>query len=1161
LLSFIATMATKGRNLRKRRRFDDSDSEDEEFQITSPIQASPKKRRRRPLQRSDDEDDTETKPKKQRKKRTVKSPQNAINRTPKPLKLTEAKSEKDPFDEVEEQAVSATPSKSTDPTTTKVSSMKKNTPKKASSKKKADAAKSHDIRKYFGTPSTASEFFSKFDTKPNYANLQKQTSVVKNMQNNGNSSSNDQAADKSNGDSNHNHNNQPQPKILDLDDSDDENDHKQQDTDHEEVQDIEMKHSSELNKPLKRRKKTPSPTKPDKTQLTSPGLSRNLQQLTCALPNVNKSSDSQTSNASEAAHGADSDIENKDSNTERANPSQQNTDCYTNGTNGDNHNHHSQPSANQPGTSSKKQAGRKRKLSEISKDDGSQSTSQKTDDDAANPPAKKAKKWYPGFSRQDNPPQHGQTEIPKAKPYCLSNMRFVITGQLPSLTRDECKDLILEYGGRVTGSVSGMTRYLIAGEEAGESKLAKAKEKKVAILDESGFLDLLRTLPAGKAPKVKPVKDAKPPKGNSSLSAVVATRGTNKQQQQQSQPPPPQQQQLQQSVPQPVEESETLLFVDKYKPVRSSDLIGNPSVIKQLRDHLLNWDHIKNQTGKGRNAPKKGVLLSGQPGIGKTSAINVIARELGYNTIEFNASDTRSKKSLQNVISQSLNNRTMTDFFATKKKGTDKPSLVAKGKTKNLIIMDEVDGMSSGDRGGCQELVGYIQTSMIPIICICNDRHNQKLKTLANYCLDLKFRKPTSKQVSSRLFSIARREGYNVDMPTIEKLADGTNGDIRQMLHLLQFWRTVDSSQKLSFGEVKDKLQSANKDVTMGPWDVTPKLFYSGTNVQQGISYYFTDYGLIPLMVQENYLNISKGGGGGGGYGGYYNHNRNTSASSNRNVWSLADLQNVANAAQAIANGDLIDRRIRSLQQYDSLPYHGVLSSLQPAQYSARCGRLSGRIGFPLWMGKNSTRRKNDRLFSELAANINGSHDVPQCGVTGTVLTMDYMPMLKEKVMKPMEQRQDDGIDETVEFMKMYNITREDWDTISTLGAFGADSKQKKGDIVTKTKTAFTRKCKVELAAMSKDHVKKTKKGAMTDLKVRNADDVASEAEDDEEDDEESTGNGDDVSKDSMIKAVKGKGKGSKAATKKKAKAAAKPKKKTAKKKTSSTATKKKRKK
>lgn len=66
---------------------------------------------------------------------------------------------------------------------------------------------------------------------------------------------------------------------------------------------------------------------------------------------------------------------------------------------------------------------------------------------------------------------------------------------------------------------------------------------------------------------------------------------------------------------------------------------------------------------------------------------------------------------------------------------------------KAVLIMDEVDGMSAGDRGGVADLIASIKISKIPIICICNDRYSQKLKSLVNYCLMLNFRKPTKQQV------------------------------------------------------------------------------------------------------------------------------------------------------------------------------------------------------------------------------------------------------------------------------------------------------------------------------------------------------------------------------------------------------------------------------
>ena len=76
------------------------------------------------------------------------------------------------------------------------------------------------------------------------------------------------------------------------------------------------------------------------------------------------------------------------------------------------------------------------------------------------------------------------------KPTPLSGKTLVITGTLPTLSRDEAKDLIEGAGGKVAGSVSKKTHYLLAGLEAG-SKLDKARELGVAVIDENGLKELL----------------------------------------------------------------------------------------------------------------------------------------------------------------------------------------------------------------------------------------------------------------------------------------------------------------------------------------------------------------------------------------------------------------------------------------------------------------------------------------------------------------------------------------------------------------------------------------------------------------------------------------------------------------------------------------------
>ena len=73
----------------------------------------------------------------------------------------------------------------------------------------------------------------------------------------------------------------------------------------------------------------------------------------------------------------------------------------------------------------------------------------------------------------------------------LAGKTFVITGTLPTLSRDEASALIVEHGGKVSGSVGKKTSYVLAGESAG-SKLAKAQELGVAVIDEAALLAMIQ---------------------------------------------------------------------------------------------------------------------------------------------------------------------------------------------------------------------------------------------------------------------------------------------------------------------------------------------------------------------------------------------------------------------------------------------------------------------------------------------------------------------------------------------------------------------------------------------------------------------------------------------------------------------------------------------
>jgi len=98
------------------------------------------------------------------------------------------------------------------------------------------------------------------------------------------------------------------------------------------------------------------------------------------------------------------------------------------------------------------------------------------------------------------------TSAPTSSGNALAGRTFVLTGTLSLMTRDRAATAIRAQGGNVASSISGKTDYLVAGANTGARKMERAAELNVAIMDEEGFLKLLRDQPSQ-----RPLRDALPP--------------------------------------------------------------------------------------------------------------------------------------------------------------------------------------------------------------------------------------------------------------------------------------------------------------------------------------------------------------------------------------------------------------------------------------------------------------------------------------------------------------------------------------------------------------------------------------------------------------------------------------------------------------------------
>jgi replication factor C subunit 1 len=209
--------------------------------------------------------------------------------------------------------------------------------------------------------------------------------------------------------------------------------------------------------------------------------------------------------------------------------------------------------------------------------------------------------------------------------------------------------------------------------------------------------------------------------------------------------------------------------------------------------------------------------------------------QYNYSVTEFNASDVRNKSGVGLLESSSYN----LDIFHN--------------LTKPLLIMDEVDGMSSGDRGGVAAIINMVKSTKVPIICICNDRGSEKIRSLAAHCYDIKFHKPHKGMLVKRLKEVLAAEGGSGEDRALEQLVETFQNDMRQLLSYLEvIFRTV--SKRITVDALSGKNRSSkDASVMINHFDAARKLLnrseFSAMKISQRTDCFFVDSDLVPLMV------------------------------------------------------------------------------------------------------------------------------------------------------------------------------------------------------------------------------------------------------------------------------------------------------------------------
>ncbi|KAL2279367.1 hypothetical protein FJTKL_13440 [Diaporthe vaccinii] len=264
----------------------------------------------------------------------------------------------------------------------------------------------------------------------------------------------------------------------------------------------------------------------------------------------------------------------------------------------------------------------------------------------------------------------------------------------------------------------------------------------------------------------------------------------------------------------------SMLWTEKYRARNFVDLVGDDFTNRQVLRWLKCWDTVvfpnsarpkpaslrkqgAQQQEEEEKTHRKILMLTGPPGLGKTTLAHVCARQAGYEVIEINASDDRSRDVVKGRIRTSLG----TESVKTVEHAKPKPGAKAKVARPACVVVDEVDGVTtgsgaSGEGGFVKALIDLVMTDqknssgaagaaaarkkkkgddfrqMRPLILICNDVYHPSLRPLRQSGLAeiIRIGKPSVDAVVGRLKAVFEKEGIPCEKDAARKLCESAWG-------------------------------------------------------------------------------------------------------------------------------------------------------------------------------------------------------------------------------------------------------------------------------------------------------------------------------------------------------------------------------------------------